>query len=271
MKSLKGIFDFYINSSIHVALAVLCIALITQHELHLENEIAFNYFIFFGTITGYNFVKYATLAGLHHRNLTDKLKIIQLFSFFCFVALLVIASGFEPRFWISCIPLAVLTVLYALPFLPHKKNLRMVPTLKIFIIAAVWAGVTAYLPVIYIDAPWSWDMSIIITQRFLLVLALIVPFEIRDAKYDSPNLGTLPQLVGIKKTKLFGLVMIIIAVVLEFFKDSLNTSNSIIHYLIIAITAIAILRSLKNQNEYYSSFFVEGIPILWFLLLLLFS
>ncbi|MGO4912266.1 hypothetical protein [Leeuwenhoekiella sp. W20_SRS_FM14] len=271
MKSLKGIFDFYINSSIHVALAVLCLALITQYELHLENEIAFNYFIFFGAITGYNFVKYATLAGLHHRNLTDKLKIIQLFSFLCFVALLVIAYRFEPQFWISCIPLALLTLLYALPFLPHKRNLRMVPTLKIFIIAAVWAGVTAYLPVIYNSALWTWDASIITIQRFLLVLALIVPFEIRDAKYDSPNLGTLPQLVGIKKTKLFGLIMITISVILEFFKDSINPTSSIIHYMIIGITAMAILRALKNQNEYYSSFFVEGIPILWYLLLLLFS
>tara|TARA_R110002051_G_scaffold3795_1_gene20270 strand:- start:2094 stop:2921 length:828 start_codon:yes stop_codon:yes gene_type:complete len=271
MKLVRGLFDFYINSSMHVAFAVLCLSLVTQNELHLEVGFLFNCFLFFGTITGYNFVKYASLAGLHHRNPTDKLKIIQAFSFLCFLILLIILFQFEFQFYIYCIPLALLTLFYALPVMPQKRNLRHIPTLKIFIIAAVWSGVTTYLPVVYKEAIWDWDVTLILVQRFLFVLALIIPFEIRDVKYDSELLGTLPQLLGIKKTKLFGLALLAICVTLEFFKVSITPYLSVVHYLIIGLTGLAILRALKNQSTYYASFFVEGIPILWYLFVLIFS
>ena len=168
MKLVRGLFDFYINSSMHVAFAVLCLSLVTQNELHLEVGFLFNCFLFFGTITGYNFVKYASLAGLHHRNLTDKLKIIQAFSFLCFLILLIILFQFEFQFYIYCIPLVLLTLFYALPVMPQKRNLRHIPTLKIFIIAAVWSGVTTYLPVVYKDAIWDWDVTLFLYKDFYL-------------------------------------------------------------------------------------------------------
>lgn len=271
MKGLKSIFDFYINSSIHVALSVVCLALISQKELNLLHEQNFNWFLFLGTITGYNFVKYAALAGLHHRNLTERLKSIQIFSVFCFIALIYLGVQFEFQFWIFCLPLALLTLLYALPFLPHKKNLRMIPTLKIFIIAAVWSGVSVYLPVVYNLTDWSIEATLLTTQRFLLVLALIIPFEIRDFNYDASNLGTLPQLLGIKKTKLFGLLMLTACVILEIFRESWFSSTSILHFIMLGITGFSIVKAKANQPAYYASFFVEGIPTLWFLLYFIFS
>ena len=63
MNALKRIFEFYINSSIHVALAVLSLVLITVLEFNLKLPNSYWYFVFFGTITGYNFVKYAPIAG----------------------------------------------------------------------------------------------------------------------------------------------------------------------------------------------------------------
>jgi len=45
--------------------------------------------LFFGGVSGYNFVKYAEVAGLHHRSLTKSLRKIQIFSFICGVGLLI--------------------------------------------------------------------------------------------------------------------------------------------------------------------------------------
>ena len=101
MKHLKGLFDFYINSSIHVAFAVLSLVFVTEKELELSLDFNFNSFIFLGTITGYNFVKYASVAGLHHRNLTKRLKVIQLFSFVCILILAYFAFKFEFEFEIE--------------------------------------------------------------------------------------------------------------------------------------------------------------------------
>ena len=111
---------------------------------------------------------------------------------------------------------------------------------------------------------------LMLAQRFMLVLALIIPFEIRDLTYDSAALGTLPQVLGIKKTKLFGLSMVLGCVILEVLKTETFSAYSIVQYCILLITAFAILKSSTKQSSYYASFFVEGIPILWAIFILAF-
>ena len=270
MKHLKALFDFYINSSLHVSLAVLSLVWVTEIQLALNPQPLLYGFVFFGSITGYNFVKYAALAGLHHRHLTQSLKSIQTFSLLCFLAFCYFAFQFDWVFWLYCIPLGILTLLYAIPFLPHKKNLRRIPTLKVFIIAAVWAGVTVYLPAISADR-LDFSVSILFVQRVLLVLALMIPFEIRDLTYDALALNTLPQVLGIKKTKLLGLVLLVGFVFLEFFYPKNQTGITVITCILGLITAFSILKATTHQSSYYASFFVEGIPVLWWLVLLAFS
>ena len=45
------------------------------------------------------------------------------------------------------------------------------------------------------------DVWIEATQRYLYVVIAILPFEIRDMQYDSIKLSTIPQQIGIIKTK----------------------------------------------------------------------
>ncbi len=266
MRHLKTLLDFYINSSIHVALAVVCLMRITELELQIPGQPLLYGFVFFGAITGYNFVKYASLAGLHHRHLTQSLKTIQVFSFFCFAIWCYFALQFPLKFWFYCIPLGLLTLLYAIPFLPRKTNLRRIPSIKIFIIALVWAGVTGFLPAAGTSLA-IWEIFLITAQRVFLVLALMMPFELRDYRFDSPALQTLPQVLGIKKTKLFGLAMLAGFIGLELFSEIQDLSFLIIKIIITAVTATAILKSGTRQSRYYASFFVEAIPILWLLLI----
>ena len=85
MKLLKQLFNFYINSSIHVALSVFSLVWITLIEFNVSYDAEVLYFVFFASITGYNFVKYFGLAKFHHRSLAIWLKAIQVFSFFSFI------------------------------------------------------------------------------------------------------------------------------------------------------------------------------------------
>ena len=139
----------------------------------------------------------------------------------------------------------------------------MVPSIKIFVIAAVWAGTTVYLPVIYENTKWDWDITLMLIQRFMIVLALTLPFEIRDLKFDETELGTLPQLLGIDKTKRLGYLLLLTTLFLEFLKDDLQI------YLIMSLSifiGIGIYLAKRNQSRYYASFWVEGIPILCWLI-----
>ena len=132
MNEFKKIVDFYINASIHVALAVYAFLRITEFYFDFTYQKNLDYFIFFGTITGYNFVKYAGVAKLHHRSLTSDLKIIQIFSLFCFIAMCYYAFLLPLNTLYFSFPFALLTVLYAVPFFGgYEKNLRNIGYLKI--------------------------------------------------------------------------------------------------------------------------------------------
>ena len=80
MLFIKKLFDFYIKSSFHLGVCVVSLYIISIYKLQID----LNYYIltclFSSTIVVYNFIKYAGVAKLHHRSLTNNLKVIQIFS-----------------------------------------------------------------------------------------------------------------------------------------------------------------------------------------------
>jgi 4-hydroxybenzoate polyprenyltransferase len=277
MRYLKLILDFYINSSIHVALAVFSLSWLTLIEFDIPYDENVLYFIFFATITGYNFVKYFGLAKFHHRRLASWLKVIQIFSAVSFVLFCYFAWQLKPKTLLYIIGFGIITFLYAIPFLPKKifldsqQNLRSISGLKIYVIALVWTGVTVFLPLINNDFQLHVDVFITAFQRFIFVMVLMLPFEIRDMKYDSLKLSTIPQQIGEKNTKLIGVLLMILFFFIEYFKNELNSNQIIILLIVTFMTILFLVLSKKNQGKYYSAFWVESLPIWWLCLLLLFS
>ncbi|WP_203293956.1 UbiA prenyltransferase family protein [Luteirhabdus pelagi] len=265
MRFISNLFQFYINSSIHVALAVLAFVGITLFEYDISVSNSFPWYIFLATITGYNFVKYAPVAGLHHRSLAQSLRVIQVFSFIAFLGLLCVS-------WLQPIPvlvgtfvLGLLTLLYAIPLLKNR-SLRTIAGLKIFIVALVWAGSTVFLPAVFGGILNHLDVWISFIQRLLLVMVLTLPFEIRDLPYDKRTLGTIPQRMGVRTTKWLGTISIVLILLVEWMKES--AADVHFYYLIgiCAITTIALWKASPKQSSYFASFWVEGIPILGWLL-----
>jgi hypothetical protein len=277
MKVLKRIFDFYINSSIHVALSVFSLAWITLLEFELPYDKNVLFFIFFASITGYNFVKFFGLAKFHHRSLATWLKYIQLFSLVCFLLMCYYVLQLEQTTLVYISVFGVVTFLYAIPFLPKKiflddkQNLRSLSGLKVYVIALVWCGVTVFLPLANADFLMNWDVSITAIQRFVFVLVLMLPFEIRDLQYDSVKLATIPQQIGVKKTKLIGVLLLMVFFFLDYLKDDIQLMNLLVLLVVTAITLLSVVLAKKEQSKYYSAFFVEGIPVLWLLLVLVFQ
>lgn len=268
MKVVKKLVNFYINASIHVAFAVFAFLKITEIYFDLSYDKNIDYFVFFGTITGYNFVKYAGVAKLHHKSLTDDLKIIQIFSLLCFVVLCYFAYVISLKTLLFSIPFCLLTILYAVPFLSgFGKNLRQISYLKIIVVALVWSGFTVLLP--FVDSMQEITLNTVffMLQRFLIVIVLILPFDIRDVKYDAISLQTIPKKIGIAKTKRLGLLLMIFSLILEYLfatEAFVKTPFMIFFFLLI----LFLMRAKITQSKYYSSFWVESLPIVWWLLLL---
>lgn len=277
MVLLKKLLNFYINSSIHVALSVFSLTWITLIEYNLLYDENVLYFVFYATITGYNFVKYFGVAKFHHRSLANWLKAIQIFSFFCFVLMCYYAFQLEKN-TLTCIAIfGIITFFYAIPFLPKhifldkQHNLRSIGGLKIYLIALVWSGVTVFLPLINQQHNINTDVVLTGLQRYIFVIVLMFPFEIRDLRYDSLKLSTVPQKIGIKATKTIGVLLLILFFFIDFFKDEINFLSMFTLLAITVITGLFLVFSKVEQRSYYSSFWVEGIPVFWLILLLMFK
>ncbi|MEM9678835.1 MAG: hypothetical protein AAF901_00815 [Bacteroidota bacterium] len=275
MKLLKDIFNFYINSSIHVAIAVVAMTWVTYIELDIQLDDSVLLFIGFATITGYNFVKYFGLAKFHHRSLATWLKIIQIFSLLCFLAMCYYTLKLHAHSLMVIMAIAIITFFYAIPFLPKRmlldkqQNLRQISGLKIYVIALVWAFVTVIIPVINSEGVISTDVIMSALQRFVFVLVLMLPFEIRDLNFDNLKLATIPQRIGVKKTKAIGLLLLVLFFLMEYFKDEVKPEMILSSLILFSITGALVLFSRKEQSPYYSAFWVESIPILWLGILLL--
>ncbi|MBE7634791.1 hypothetical protein F7642_10685 [Tenacibaculum finnmarkense genomovar ulcerans] len=269
MNLLKKLFNFYINASIHVALAVCSFVCISALYFGLEYNKSLLFFIFYATITGYNFVKYAGVAKLYHKSLTRHLKIIQIFSLFCFLMMCFYLTKLSLKTVLFFSPFGLLTLLYAVPFFSgFKKNLRSIGYLKIIIVALVWAGITVFLPFFDTRASFSGSLYLIGLQRFLFVVVLILPFDIRDVKYDAISLQTIPKKIGVQQTKKVGYVLLILCLFLEFIITS-NTNFKQVFLVVFTLLLVLLMRCSEKQSTYYSSFFVESVPIIWWLLLLI--
>jgi hypothetical protein len=267
MKLLGRFFNFYLDASIHVALAILSLLWVTSSILNIPPDKNLFSFTFFGSIACYNFIKYGVEVKKYIRLANQYHGYIQFFSFVCLGIAIYNLFFLE---WDTIFVVGILglfTGLYALPVLPGTRNLRSLAGFKIFPVAVVWAGTTVVLPAIAIGSNLSWDVWVETIQRFMLVLVLILPFEVRDMKYDPPELKTLPRRYGMVKTKILGMLLIFLFFFLTFLKDE-TTQNEILSKALLLLGVGSILMvTRKDQKKYFSAFWVEAIPLFWWMLI----
>ena len=258
------VFDSYVKYNFHVGLTVWALAYITALDFGLNLKFTHQLIFFIAPFLGYNFIKF----NLFYRK-ASYVKTIRFNLLLGFFLLSILILGwvvfFLPIFsqWLLFFTM-LLGLLYCLPLPGSKINFRGLKGLKIHLVALCWVLMTVFLP-LTLEGKSLREFSLIYgLQRYIFVIAATLPFEIRDLKLDHPNLSTWPQRWGVKKTKILGLILLIFFLFLE----TLFTFSS--RFEVTAMIAIIlmffILLSKKEQPKYFSSFWVEGIPILWLLL-----
>jgi hypothetical protein len=253
MKFLKRIFDFYLNTSIHVAVAVFSLVQITKLDLNISTNLNVDFFIFFGTVLGYNFLKYAEV--FKNKIFTfQKNYLIVLVSLIAIFGMIFYFFELEKRVQIAFLKIGFVVLSY--PFL------RKYGFLKMFVVAFCVTYITAFIPEIKYKLNWLY-----LLQRFLIVICLLIPLEICDLQSDSKTLKTLPKIIGIRNLKILGYGLLVI-----FWFLKLKFDIDIDIDIVIAIgIAIFIFFSDQNKSKYYTSFWVESVPIIWWILLVFFK
>lgn len=260
----RRIFDFIVKGSLITGLSAFALVRLTQSWFGIAGGMDVALLAFFGTVAGYNFIKYDALARMQGRRLRAELKAITAMSLLCLSA-----AGyyfFELRFATQATAVAFmgLTVLYALPFFPNKKNARNWAGVKIYIVSLCWMGVTAIVPLVEESIPFDFAFVLICIRRFLYILVLVLVFEIVDLRYDDPLLRTIPQRIGVKRTKQLGHALLLTLMAMNFL-DYDSLSEILLNSGIFVLTGIFLFFATENRPKYYTLFWAEAIPVFWWL------
>ncbi|MBD1367416.1 hypothetical protein IDJ77_26635 [Mucilaginibacter sp. ZT4R22] len=177
--------------------------------------------------------------------------------------------------------LSILSFCYSIPLFTigeHKFGLRNIPGLKPILITLVWTLSCVLLPILEAENLHLADVSmrdtmILIAKRFLLIGALTVPFDIRDLFQDRQSgLKTIPVAWGEKNAYLFCQVLLVGYVVLLFLFRN-NGFN--LDFFALTLTAVLmgwlIFRSKWEKNEYYYFFYLDGVLVLQYVVLVVFN
>ena len=268
----------------HVALALVCLTVVMNFYLIRNLDYGTLLLIFCLTLVGYNITKYAHL-WLARKSFLFKLPItiITIVCGLLSTILIIPVLSIELVLMLSLI--SIIGFSYTFPIY-QGKSLRHFPVVKLISVSLVWIlAITLYYilyrPTHQDPFPELWFLREFLNEPvaiflnvfklFVFVFALCIPFEIRDLKYDEEDLQTLPQLIGVRKSKLLGVFLCLITLIIETLLFQYHETGSILNMIFFLITAVMIWFSSRERSDYYASFWVEGIPILWFITLLLFA
>ncbi|MGI4735120.1 MAG: hypothetical protein ACRYG7_08075 [Janthinobacterium lividum] len=155
------------------------------------------------------------------------------------------------------LPLAALALGYSWPLLPWRgrwRAIREVPLLKVFLIAGVWTIVTVALPALALRQPLASAVGLL-GQRFCLVTALAIVFDIRDVSRDQAvGLRTFPTVLGVGGAKAVSLAFLVVAVAL-----GLGRGVGLLAMLLpMGLVAAVVLLAREERGDYFFALVTDG-------------
>ncbi len=275
MKLLKVIID----SNIFIALSGVALTFASQVQLGLDLQIYnYVYVIFFGILLEYNLHKFYAVIKNNEEIKSEKYSWAKNNKYIYF-SILIIASIFLIYFFINLklniivylIPFAILNLLYSLPIFKRIK-IRKIPLIKIFLIAFVWTFVTVNIPFIYSEVRLSNAIYLLFLERFIFIIAITIPFDIRDIQQDKINgVKTIPYFLGENKSYLLSNILIIIFSIITTIHYLIYLNYYILFSFIITTIITLILLNSKSirKNKYFYYGYLDGSMFLFGLLVVL--
>jgi len=273
--------DFLIFSNVYVAIPL---ALLTWASYLLFDAIGPNFqivaFVYFSGLSLYSLHRLIGLDELPKKHASPRhlwakrnyrfLQIIALVSgVFAFILFLLQSLDLQLAIGIA----ALVTGLYTVPFIRiggRHWRLRDVPFLKVFIISATVTFVTVAIP--YIDVQFIQEeqaLVLICIERFLFILAITIPFDLRDKAFDKlSNVKTLPIVLGDNNTKLLILSCMVAFAGVAWYHYSFTLIGPSRYFLPLCLSALiggwVAFFAEEKSSEYYYSYLLEGTMILQF-------
>jgi 4-hydroxybenzoate polyprenyltransferase len=278
--SVKNIFQticsFLVNSNSWIAFGT--VAWVEQTLLLSnigERPVAIELLVFASTFFIYNFQRLITLPDADadsllnmHRWMRQNALLQKILMGVSLIIVLVALFFINIQAIGLLVVVGFISVFYAVP-LPFTADFRLrdVGLLKPVYVALVWTAVCVVLPLLSLNKAVN-NTAWLATHCFLFFMAITIPFDIRDLKFDQQNLKfpTLPMVAGINSTKMIAIVFLVLSGVVLWLIKPEYMIGIVSWY---AVTAYLIITIGVKSNEYHYTFWLDGTIVLGYFLLVL--
>lgn len=235
-----------------------------SYALGIEKWLYYGFFALFSTLVAYNgqrLLKAKEAKNTPWLNWVNEhskaLWVISILSAFFAAACLLQIIQFKYDALLLLIFASASSVLYVIRI--GDKNAREVPYLKIHLIAFTWVFVLVLFPILNenIEAYAFWMFA----AHYFYVVAVTIPFDIRDLKYDDPSHKTIPQVLGVfwAKVNSIGLLLTFLGIMLWQF-PLLQTNFLFYGSVLIQILLVFIMN--EKRSDFYCAGLIDGAIVL---------
>ncbi|MEP6795575.1 MAG: hypothetical protein ABJB16_14700 [Saprospiraceae bacterium] len=272
---LRDIVNLLLYGGAFIGLCAACITALTFELIGDVDQLQLSYILFIGVSTAALYSGHHVI-GLHklsHVTTYERYTVIRKYKahiwVYCAMWILLSIWLFMPlasiEFVLWMIPGGSIALLYVLPLLSKGRRLRDMGWIKIILIGWSWAWLTALMPALYFGKEPVFISMFMGMGRMLFIIAITIPFEIRDISLDgSVGLTTVPVFFGMNKTIRAGIILCLLLIVF--------VTVSSFHYHdpaygismgIVSVLSIWILKKSPHMSDdYFFSGLTDGTMII---------
>lgn len=281
MTFFRSLTDLVLYSNLFIA---LCAASLAYQSMLINgaNNIDrhYLYLVFFATILIYSLHRIIGFGKLERITNSRRINVILKFQHhillygllaFVGVTITVFYINWYTVIWL-CLP-GLLSLLYILPVFGKQKRFRDLPFIKIFAIGLVWTWVSVFIPILSIQKEMNFKQIIFILEKLLFIIAITIPFDIRDMKVDKLHgIKTIPIPLGERKSKYLSLLLLVMAWLLTIVNHMvgyLSWWTWLALTLSYLITSLIVITIREKSHDYYFTGLLDGTILLQLILIYL--
>lgn len=272
MKKLEQIWKFFVFTNLLIASAAAAQVLLSYEIFHLSYNLYIVLLEFAATLLLYNLSIWISKPKDYKQSPYERTRWIfgnmPIFWIINVLAILLLLYALAQIHFQTLLYLGFiggLSLPYALPLLKIKgqwKSFRHLPYIKVFHIALIWSLSTVGL--VYVESvnnleniAWG-SLLYLLSCKFLFILLVTIPFDIRDMKQDSYyHLKTVPLALGEIRAKYLCYLLGILHILLVL---AMPTSTEIKIGLILCDILVLLLfktKIFKEQNNFLNVYLLD--------------
>ncbi|GAB4381206.1 MAG: hypothetical protein Kow0075_12900 [Salibacteraceae bacterium] len=281
---MRALVNFLVYSNLFVALVL---AVLTLSSYPLFNGLQLRWYVSAAVFAGahllYTFHRLYKIDLIapgrleqRHRWMLSFERYMKLCMAVDLLALLLLTPYFDADAVVWLVPAGILSIGYTVPFIPAENKwwrVRDIPLVKPLVIAAVVTYVTLCFPIFEqwgIASLASRAVWLAFSERFLFLLMLTIPFDVRDTGVDrDAGLVTLSTAFGVNFAKRFAIATWALWAIVFYFNHAENTTMFAEAVAFSLLPLAALLTLAESRSSMYYTMVYEGLILVYALLELL--